>query len=211
MSAKTSSNGNDDDKNNTNTNTTNRSTGANANADATLAAKARVRGRDLLVYGQRQIDRVVSPAARQKVIDATTVFASNRPLLSLFLAAQLLLSLLPLLLFVTFVLSTTVFAVLFAFAFIFFWTGLALVVFVPTLFFTGGLAVLLWLWAMSAFIVFRVLYSRLPASLRGTDKHVIFRKDETPAQSNSKRNLARDIYSDDSTEVIDVETTEVGG
>lgn len=82
MSAKTSSNGNDDDKNNTNTNTTNRSTGANANADATLAAKARVRGRDLLVYGQRQIDRVVSPAARQKVIDATTVFASNRPLLS---------------------------------------------------------------------------------------------------------------------------------
>ncbi|KAI1161613.1 hypothetical protein F5B18DRAFT_430502 [Nemania serpens] len=180
MSAKTSNSSNGDEDNH------------DKPTNATLAAKARVRGNDLLAYGQRQVDRVVSPATRQKAIDSTTAFASSRPLLSLFLTAQLLFSLLPLLLFATFILSTVVFATLLALAFVLFWTGLALVVLVPTLFFTGGLAVLLWLWAMSTFIVLRVLYNRLPARLRGTDKYAIFHKDEPPAQlfvKNEKKEL----------------------
>ncbi|KAI1110594.1 hypothetical protein F5Y14DRAFT_358781 [Nemania sp. NC0429] len=179
----------------------------NKPANATPAAKTKVRGHDLLAYGQRQIDRVVSPATRQRAIDSATAFASRRPLLSLFLTAHVLLSLLPLLLFATFVFSTTVFAVLFALAFVLFWTGLALLVLVPTLFFTGGLAILLWLWAMGTFITLRVLYNRLPASLRSnTDKHVISHKGESPAQSSSERGPAHDFHSDEATDVEAAET-----
>ncbi|KAI1197606.1 hypothetical protein F5X97DRAFT_173380 [Nemania serpens] len=197
MSAKTSSsassNASDDDNHNESTN-------------ATLASKARASGHDLLAFGQRQVDRVLSPATRQKTIDSTTALASERPLLALFLVAQVLFSLLPLVLFATFVLSTAIFAMLFALAFVLFWTGVALVVFVPTLFVTGGLAVFLWLWAMSVFILLRLVYNRLPASLRGTDKHVIIRKDETPAQPDPKRSPTHDFDSDDA---IDVEATEI--
>lgn len=70
MSAKTSNSSNGDEDNH------------DKPTNATLAAKARVRGNDLLAYGQRQVDRVVSPATRQKAIDSTTAFASSRPLLS---------------------------------------------------------------------------------------------------------------------------------
>lgn len=34
----------------------------------------------IFAYGQRQVDRVVSPPTRQKAYDATTRFAQERPL-----------------------------------------------------------------------------------------------------------------------------------
>ncbi|KAI1736661.1 hypothetical protein F4680DRAFT_253302 [Xylaria scruposa] len=145
-------------------------------------AKAQSRAHDMLAYAQRQIDRVVSPSTRQKAIESTTAFASKRPLLSLFIAAQLFTALLPILLFATFVLSTTAIAFACAVSFALFWTGVALLVLVPTLFLTFGLSVLVWLWAVGAYIVFRAVYARLPARVRGTttpdaaDRRVIFSK-----------------------------------
>ncbi|KAI0546286.1 hypothetical protein F4679DRAFT_413480 [Xylaria curta] len=145
-------------------------------------AKAQSRAHDVLAYAQRQIDRVVSPSTRQKAIESTTAFTSKRPLLSLFIAAQLFTALLPILLFATFVLSTTVIAFACAVSFALFWNGVALLVLVPTLFLTFGLAVLVWLWAVGTYIVFRAVYARIPARVRGTqnandtDKRVIFSK-----------------------------------
>ncbi|KAI0117987.1 hypothetical protein GGR51DRAFT_273196 [Nemania sp. FL0031] len=164
---------------------------ASSSSNGTITAKAKARGLDLLAYSQRQADRIVNPATRQRAFDATTAFASKRPLLSLFITAQLLLSLLPLLLFGTFVLSTIGLATLTALAFVLFWTGLALLFLVPTLFFTAGLALLLWVWAVGTYIIFRALYSRLPASMRGQgrsgDKHVIFPPRASPFTSETAK------------------------
>ncbi|KAI8951214.1 hypothetical protein F4801DRAFT_304700 [Xylaria longipes] len=141
----------------------------------------RARAQDMLAYIQRQVDRVASPSTRQKAIDSITAFASKRPLLSLFIAAQLLTALIPLLLFATFVLSTATLAFACAVAFALFWTGIALFVLVPTLFLTFGVAVFVWLWAVGTYLVFRAVYARLPARVRGsdsnnnsTDRRVIF-------------------------------------
>ncbi|KAJ8110265.1 hypothetical protein ONZ43_g5917 [Nemania bipapillata] len=146
-------------------------------ADATITAKTKARGLELLAYSQRQLDRIVNPTTRQNAVDSTIAFASRRPMLSLFVAVQLVLALLPLLLFGTFVLSTVVLATLTAIVFVLFWMGVALLFLVPTLFFTSGLAVLLWLWAVSTYVTTRALYNRLPASVRArasADKQVIF-------------------------------------
>lgn len=95
------------------------------------------------------------------------------------MAAQLLTSLFPLLFFATFVLSTITVALLSGIAFALFWTGVALLFLVPILFFTCGLACLVWLWAIGAYLLGRAVYTRLPASVRGPDKHVIFRSDSS--------------------------------
>ncbi|KAI1125809.1 hypothetical protein F5Y10DRAFT_223202 [Nemania abortiva] len=166
-------------------------TNNNLNHNGTIMAKAKARGLDLLAYSQRRVDRIVNPATRQRAIDSVTAFASKRPLLSLFITAQLLLSLLPLLLFGGFVLSTIVLATVTALAFVLFWTGLALLFLVPTLFFTAGLALLLWVWAVGTYVTFRAFYSRLPASIRGPagsdDKHVIFPHKEGGFASGTTR------------------------
>ncbi|KAI1749698.1 hypothetical protein F4782DRAFT_533136 [Xylaria castorea] len=155
---------------------------SNTTTAKTTKTQARARAHNMLAYTQRQIDRVVSPSTRQRAVESTTAFASKRPLLSLFVAAQLLTALLPFLLFATFVLSTTAIALACAVSFALFWSGVALLVLVPTLFLTFGFAVLVWLWAVGAYVVFRAVYARLPARVRGspngnnTDSRVIFSK-----------------------------------
>lgn len=142
-----------------------------------MAAKAKTRVLNILTYGQHQADRVVNPTTRKRALESVSDFASKRPLISLFIAAQLLTSLFPLLFFATFVLSTITVALLSGIAFALFWTGVALLFLVPTLFFTCGLACLVWLWAVGAYVLARAVYARLPASVRGPDKHVIFHSD----------------------------------
>ncbi|KAJ2965361.1 hypothetical protein NUW58_g10898 [Xylaria curta] len=88
----------------------------------------------------------------------------------LFIAAQLLVSLFPLLIFTTFVLSTVALVLVCAVAFALFWTGVALLFLVPTLFFTSGLAVLVWLWAVGTYLVARAVYARLPENMRGSGR-----------------------------------------
>ncbi|KAI1273847.1 hypothetical protein F5Y07DRAFT_243792 [Xylaria sp. FL0933] len=154
----------------------------NMAADDTMTAKAKARARDMFAYSQHQVDRVVAPSTRQKALDSTTAFATKRPLLSLFIAAQFLLALVPTLFFTTFVLSTLGFALLSAIAFTLFWALVALLFLLPTLFLTSGFAVLMWLWAVGTYVVARAVYMRLPASMRqsvnpGGKKRGIFGQD----------------------------------
>ncbi|KAI0505165.1 hypothetical protein F5B22DRAFT_651997 [Xylaria bambusicola] len=138
-----------------------------ANATShTIASKAVARAHGMLVYSQRQVDRVVSPSTRQRAMDSTTDYAAKRPLLSLFIAIQILSALVPALLFTTFITNTLLVALLSALAFTLFWTLVALFVLIPTLLITCGFAILLWVWAVGSYIFFRAIYSRLPPSLQ---------------------------------------------
>ncbi|KAF2973117.1 hypothetical protein GQX73_g255 [Xylaria multiplex] len=153
--------------------------GKSTNSNNTITAKAKARAHDLLVYSQRQVDRIVTPSTRQKAIDSTTAFATKRPLLSLFIATQILTALVPTLLFTTFILSALIFALLSTIAFTLFWTLVALFFLLPTLLLTSGFAVLIWLWAVGSYFVARAIYLRLPDSTRQTfspngGKHIIF-------------------------------------
>ena len=67
-------------------------------------------------------------------------------------------------LFVSFVGSITLFALVTAVLFTLFWTGVALLFLVPTLFLTFSVAVLVWLWIVSAFVVARWIYNLVPAT-----------------------------------------------
>lgn len=44
-------------------------------------AKAKAKANELLAYGQRQVDRVVSPPTRQKAYDRVHDFATEKPVL----------------------------------------------------------------------------------------------------------------------------------
>ncbi|KAK7994113.1 hypothetical protein PG989_007494 [Apiospora arundinis] len=121
----------------------------------------------ILAYGQRQVNRIVSPPTRQKIYDATANFAQERPLAFAFIVSQSIFSLLPLMLFVSFATSTAVFAFVCALVFSLFWVGVATLLLVPTLLVTFSIAVLVWVWAVATFLVARRLYRVLPASVRG--------------------------------------------
>ncbi|KAI0470788.1 hypothetical protein GGR56DRAFT_678086 [Xylariaceae sp. FL0804] len=120
-----------------------------------LSTRARAHARGMLAYGQRQVDRVVSPPTRQQAYDSTSAFASERPLLSSFIAVQVLFSSLPVLFFAGFVLSAAGLALCCALGFALFWLGVALLVLLPALCVAGGLAALAWLWALAAFLAGR--------------------------------------------------------
>ncbi|KAI1437397.1 hypothetical protein GGR50DRAFT_69753 [Xylaria sp. CBS 124048] len=147
--------------------------------------KAKTRAYNLFAYGQDRLDRIVPPSTREEVVDSISTFANKRPLLSLLLATNILLALLPTVLFAGFFLTALFIALLSALAFILFWTGIALLFFVPTLFLTAGLSILVWLWAVGTYIVGRSIYNRLPLRLRVTeDKKVIFHRDASGNHGN---------------------------
>ncbi|KAI0977284.1 hypothetical protein F4678DRAFT_8326 [Xylaria arbuscula] len=151
----------------------------NMSTDDTVTAKAKARARDVLVYSQRQVDRVVDPSTRQKVWDSTTAFATQRPLLSLFIATQILLALAPTLIFATFILGILALALVSAIAFTLFWALVALLFLIPTLLLSSGIAVIFWTWAVGTYVAGRAVYTRLPASMRPAvdpsgEKRIIF-------------------------------------
>ena len=73
--------------------------------------------------------------------------------------SPLLLSFLPLIIFVIFSLSTILFALGSAIIFALFWIGVALLVLVPSLLVTSSIAVFVWGWAVGSFVVARWLYN----------------------------------------------------
>lgn len=75
-----------------------------------------------------------------------------------FLIAQALFSLLPVLLFASFVLGTVSLAVISALLFSLFWTGIAALVLGSTLFLTSGLALLAWAWFVGAYLAVTFVY-----------------------------------------------------
>ncbi|KAK8137147.1 hypothetical protein PG984_005087 [Apiospora sp. TS-2023a] len=150
----------------------------------------------IFAYGQRQVDRVVSPPTRQKAYDATTSFAQERPLTFAFIVSQSVFSLLPLMLFVSFALSTIVFALVCGLVFSLFWIGIATLLLVPTLFVTCTVAILVWIWAVATFVFARRIYQMIPASVRGdmairmpgTGQQVVFQKNGGPAPAGGNSN-----------------------
>jgi ABC-type nickel/cobalt efflux system permease component RcnA len=83
-----------------------------------------------------------------------------------FIVSQLLLCLLPLLIFLTFSLSTIVFVLGVAAVFALFWIGVALLILVPALVFTSSIAVLVWGWVVGSFVIARWLYMHSPVGVQ---------------------------------------------
>ncbi|OTA52463.1 hypothetical protein K449DRAFT_440749 [Hypoxylon sp. EC38] len=164
------------------------------------SAKAKAKANDLIAYGQRQVDRVVSPPTRQKVYDGVYNLATEKPVLFSFAAFQLTLSLAPVLLFAGFAATTIAVSLISAILFSLFWIGIATLFLVPTLFITFSIALLLWLWAAATFFAGRWAYERLPFGMDGeskvvtngtSGKKVIFeKKDGNSADFNIKAEAA---------------------
>jgi membrane protein implicated in regulation of membrane protease activity len=123
---------------------------------------------------QSLVDRAVSPETRSQFYSNTNTFAHEQPILFVsssflnrspalipqqtFLAIQLALSSTPLLLFLSFVT---------ALLFSLFWIGVALLLLLPTLFVTVSLGIVVWIWAVSSFLVARWVYDVVPVNVRG--------------------------------------------
>ncbi|OIW29386.1 hypothetical protein CONLIGDRAFT_680237 [Coniochaeta ligniaria NRRL 30616] len=114
----------------------------------------------IVALAQRQLDRVVSPSTRRETWDRTLDLAARRPGVFTFIAVLAALSLPPILLFTTFVLSTLLLTLGAAILFTLFWTGVALFLLVPSLFIAAGCAIFLWTWAVGSFIAARWLAQR---------------------------------------------------
>ena len=82
--------------------------------------------------------------------------------LQAFLVAQLLFSILPLLLFTSFVVSVAATAGAAAALFSIFWSGVAFAVLVPALLLAATGALLVWAWLVAGFLATRWLYRRVP-------------------------------------------------
>ena len=80
---------------------------------------------------------------------------------------QATLAILPLLLFVSFVFSTILFAIGAALIFILFWLGVAMLVLAPTLLLTLALSVGVWAWGVATFLAVRWLYNLIPYNVKG--------------------------------------------
>ncbi|KAK1237426.1 hypothetical protein MKX08_003051 [Trichoderma sp. CBMAI-0020] len=116
-------------------------------------------------YAHRSLDSLISPSSRQRAYDTTASFASDQPILFSFITFQVLFSLLPILLFISFALSTFFLTLCAAVIFTLFWTGVASLFLIPTLFITSSLAVLCWGSSVGSFVVARWLYHHGPAGV----------------------------------------------
>ncbi|PVH87019.1 hypothetical protein DL98DRAFT_526323 [Cadophora sp. DSE1049] len=117
---------------------------------------------------------IVTPSAREKYYNNISTFAHEQPLLfrkantrQTFLLSQLILSFTPIALFLSFSLGVLFLSLITALLFSLFWIGVALLVLVPTLFITVSLAIVVWIWAVSSFLIARWVYNVVPVSVRG--------------------------------------------
>ena len=83
---------------------------------------------------------------------------TNRGTLKTFLATQIALSALPLLLFISFTLVTLILIVVAAIVTAAFWISVALLILLPTLFATCSAAVFVWIWALGTYLFCRFVY-----------------------------------------------------
>lgn len=104
-----------------------------------------------------------------------------------FIVAQLLLSLVPILLFASFVLGTVALALFSAVIFSLFWIGVASIVLGSTLFVTFGLAALGWLWFVGTYLAANFVYGLVAGSSDKTDQHAATLKMEEKWASINKK------------------------
>ncbi|KAM3065642.1 hypothetical protein ACMFMG_011351 [Clarireedia jacksonii] len=131
---------------------------------------------DMISRMQRIVDRVVSPETRSGFYENVWAFFQEQPILATFFLSTLTISLPPLLFFLTFTLSVLTFSLVAAIIFSLFWIGVALLLLVPTLFVTVGLGVIIWVWAISSWVLTKWIYGMLPAT-----------KGEVKGQVNGKK------------------------
>ncbi|POS71432.1 hypothetical protein DHEL01_v210180 [Diaporthe helianthi] len=141
---------------------------------------------------RRQADRVMSPDDRQKAYDSVLGFAQEQPLLFSFIVAQLLLSLIPILLFASFVLGTVALALFTAVIFCLFWIGVASIILGSTLFVTFGLAALGWLWLVGTYLAANFVYGLVSGSSDKADQAARLKMEEKWATINTKRTAPED-------------------
>ncbi|KAL1848491.1 hypothetical protein Daus18300_013592 [Diaporthe australafricana] len=141
---------------------------------------------------RRQADRVVSPHDRQKAYDSVLSFAQEQPLLFSFIVAQLLLSLVPILLFASFVLGAVALALFTAVIFSLFWIGVASIVLGSTLFVTFGLAALGWLWFVGTYLAANFVYGLVAGSSNNADHAAKVKMEEKWASINKKEPATAD-------------------
>ncbi|KAI9784004.1 MAG: hypothetical protein M1816_001086 [Peltula sp. TS41687] len=144
------------------------------------------------------IDQVMPPETRRELTNNCYSLANDRPFLATpsplqtFLAIQILLSALPLLLFVSFTLATIVLAVVAALAFCIFWIVAALLILIPTLFAAVSAGLFIWIWAVGTYVfgrfAYRSVYPRLQQSAAAGRKTL---QGAATTTSNSIGNAAR--------------------
>ncbi|KAL7624804.1 hypothetical protein AAE478_004018 [Parahypoxylon ruwenzoriense] len=172
-----------------------------ATSDASAAARAKAT--ELLAYSQRQVNRVVSPPTRQKAYNWVHDVATKRPILFSFVSFQLVLSIVPMFLFIGFATSTILFALISAVVFSLFWISIATLFLVPTVFVTFSIALLLWAWSASFFFAGRWVYRRLPFGIDGNT--AVFKQPNGSRQVIFERSKANDAVNFD----INAEAAEV--
>lgn len=99
------------------------------------------------------------------LLNENLIFFLNLQTAQSFIAFQVLFSLLPILLFILFALSTFFLTLCAAVIFTLFWIGVASLFLIPTLFITSSLAVLCWGSSVGSFVVARWLYHHAPAGV----------------------------------------------
>lgn len=109
-----------------------------------------------------------------------------------FIVAQLLLSLIPILLFASFVLGTVALALFTAVIFCLFWIGVASIILGSTLFVTFGLAALGWLWLVGTYLAANFVYGLVAGGRDKADQAARLKMDEKWATINNKRTAAEE-------------------
>lgn len=140
---------------------------------------------------RRQANRIVSPEDRQKAYDTVNAFANDRPLLFSFIVAQLLFSLVPVLLFASFVLGTLTLALFTAVASSLFWIGVFSLVLGSTLFITFALATLAWIWLVSVYVTGNFVYGLIAGNGEISGQDIKAKMEEKWASIN-KASLTND-------------------
>lgn len=146
----------------------------------------RRRSSSLLASGQDLLDRIIAPSTRQQAYDNVSSFSQEKPLLAVsslpiaaqraifidrikkaFILIQTIFSALFIVMFLSFAISTIIFALGTAILFSVFWIGVALLLLLPTLFITVSLGILVWMWAVGSYLVARWAYAKIPVNVRG--------------------------------------------
>ncbi|KAK3328546.1 hypothetical protein B0T19DRAFT_194540 [Cercophora scortea] len=154
---------------NTNSNGDGNGNGTGTGFRLTMAASNAAQG--LYSFTHRQVDRLAPPDSRQKAYQQSREFASERPILSALIVIQVLFTLIPALLFITFIGSTAVFAAGTALLFTLFWTGVALALLAVTFLVTGSAGICVWAWAVVSYLAVHWTYSVLQQGFAGGNTH----------------------------------------
>ncbi|OAL50899.1 hypothetical protein IQ07DRAFT_537141 [Pyrenochaeta sp. DS3sAY3a] len=108
-------------------------------------------------------NRVLPPKKREEIVDNVHAFANRNPKLAAFLAIQIVLTGIPLLVFLAFATTTLLVSlttcillgILAALAFTFIAVGLALILVVPTVFLASCSATVIFVWSFAGYLVLR--------------------------------------------------------